>query len=73
MSTDSDALHVLPVDDLVGHTKDAECVCGPEETWAQNGLTGELRSIFVHHSLDGRELREGLRDFEMEDDRDASD
>lgn len=48
--------HVLPVNDLIEHERNDECVCGPRvEPVERNGVPGEL---IVHHSLDGRELSE---------------
>lgn len=56
--TDDDILHVMPVDDLIEHHADEDCPCGPTVRIEQR----EGRSdghLWVHHSLDGRELHEG--------------
>lgn len=49
--------HVMPVNDLVAHAVDDECVCGPrtEIVMREDGSSGWL---IVHHSLDGRERLE---------------
>lgn len=52
----NDALHVVPTDDLIEHTDDPDCTCGPQpELVMQDG--GDVW-IYTHHSLDGRELTE---------------
>lgn len=48
----ADELHVVPVNDLVGHEDDEDCVCGPDTTFVEGG------KVITHHSLDGREERE---------------
>lgn len=45
-------VHVLPVNDLIDHACDDDCVCGPDTEFVEGG------SIVTHHSLDGRELKE---------------
>lgn len=49
--------HVTPSNDLIEHVIDwdGECVCGPEciPVPREDGSNGWL---YVHHSLDGREL-----------------
>lgn len=57
----TDEIHILPVNDLVDHDSDAECVCGPtaEPVERDDGTIGWLH---IHHSLDGRELTEGKDD-----------
>lgn len=50
--------HVYPEGDLIEHvTDDDSCVCGPttEPVPRDDGSYGWL---IIHHSLDGRELRE---------------
>ena len=49
-------VHVVPVNDLVDHAVDEDCVCGPtlEPVEREDGSFGW---VAVHHSLDGRELR----------------
>lgn len=46
-------LHVVPTDDLIQHEDSESCVCMPTPEFAPGGV------VLVHHSLDGRELREG--------------
>ncbi len=53
-------LHVLPVNDIIEHEEDFNCVCGPDVQF-NNPETGEFYDdgpIVKHHSLDGRELSE---------------
>lgn len=49
-------LHVMPRNDLIGHT-DHDCVCLPsvEAVFREDGSNGWL---ITHHSLDGRENNE---------------
>lgn len=49
------SVHVTPVDDLIDHPADDDCVCGPTGQRVE-GVDGEIGWIMVHHSLDGREL-----------------
>ena len=53
----ADILHVIPLDDLIVHTDDDECLCGPrtEAVFRADGSNGWL---IVHNSLDGREASE---------------
>lgn len=44
----SDAIHVMPVNDLREHLCSKDCWCSPTED----------EGVYVHHSLDGRELVE---------------
>lgn len=53
----SGALHVTPVGDLIAHTSDDDCLCGPEAKPIKRG-DGSIGWIVVHHSLDGREAAE---------------
>lgn len=46
-------VHVWPENDVVGHDLDGTCVCVPLVVTYANGV-----SQIIHHSLDGRELRE---------------
>lgn len=57
MTTSSD-YHVYPVNDLIEHDREGDCVCGPEATPVKRD-DGSVGWIMVHHSLDGRENREG--------------
>lgn len=53
-----DAVHVYPLNDLIEHETCGDgCVCVPaaEPVKRDNGSVGWL---LVHHSLDGRELKE---------------
>ena len=46
-------LHVVPTNDLIEHeTVGDDCACGPRVEFVPGG------PVIVHHSLDGRELRE---------------
>jgi hypothetical protein len=45
-------VHVIPRDDLVEHTADDDCPCGPEQQPTESGF------VAVHHSLDNREASE---------------
>lgn len=42
-------VHVLPVDDLIVHPADDDCVCGPDVEFVEGG------AVITHHALDGRE------------------
>lgn len=51
-------VHCYPASDLIDHDTDGgDCLCGPttEAVFRDDGSNGWL---VVHHSLDGRELRE---------------
>lgn len=49
--------HILPLHDLVEHPEDEDCICGPtcEAHQCEDGGTSWL---YIHHSLDGREMGE---------------
>lgn len=49
--------HVYPVDDLIEHTTDEDCVCVPTVKAMTEG-DGPTDWMYVHSSLDGRELEE---------------
>ena len=50
--------HVYPVEDQIAHVTDSdECPCGPQ-TMPEKCEDGSVAWVLVHHSLDGRELRE---------------
>lgn len=52
--------HVVPINDLIEHeTHHDTCACGPavEPVTRDDGSVGWL---YIHHSLDGREAKEGL-------------
>jgi hypothetical protein len=58
--------HVHPVGDLVEHELVADrCLCGPRPVPAVT-CTGEQVVIYVHASLDGRELAEHGRQIRRE-------
>lgn len=48
-----DEMHIVPHNDLVEHTTDDECICGPETEYLHDGL-----KVVIHSSLDGRERHE---------------
>jgi len=50
-------VHVLPLNDVIDHDENDDCVCGPtsEVVFRDDGSVGWL---FTHHSLDGRESHE---------------
>lgn len=54
------AWHVLPSDDIIEHEVSHECVCGPliDTGEDENGPYPD-GPVIVHHSLDGREFKEG--------------
>lgn len=55
---DNNSWHVYPVDDIVDHdTVGDKCVCGPTLRCEFNEDMS-VAWIYVHHSLDGRELKE---------------
>lgn len=49
-------LHVVPVDDVIEHELDAVCPCGPTPELAR--MSPDIY-LYKHHSLDGREKKEG--------------
>jgi hypothetical protein len=50
--------HVFPVDDLIEHaTESDDCVCIPRVEAMTEG-DGPTDWLYVHSSLDGRELKE---------------
>lgn len=49
--------HVTPTDDLIAHTSDEDCICGPECQPIERP-DGSVTYVYVHHSLDGREAAE---------------
>lgn len=54
-----DHVHVLPLADVVAHaeTPDGECICCPQVEPVSRP-DGSIGWMYVHHSLDGRELVE---------------
>lgn len=53
----SDAVHTMPVNDLVEHDTSPDCVCGPDCEPVERA-DGSFGWLYVHHSLDGREAHE---------------
>ncbi len=51
--------HVFPINDLIVHDTDHgdDCVCGPTVEPIENAH-GTISWLYIHHSLDGRELTE---------------
>lgn len=57
-SNASENLHVLPIDDSIGHEPtDDSCVCVPRVEPVERP-DGSFGWLYVHASLDGRELLE---------------
>jgi hypothetical protein len=52
-----DGAHVVPLYDIVRHTANDECVCGPTVE-AVPRSDGSVGWMLTHHSLDGREQHE---------------
>jgi hypothetical protein len=53
---DAGVVHILPVDDLIEHEWDDDCVCGPDfelrmADFEEDACDGH---IYTHHALDGR-------------------
>ena len=46
---------VVPVDDMIEHDSNEDCVCGPMYMPRERD-DGSFGYVYVHHSLDGREL-----------------
>lgn len=44
--------------DLVEHELTENCVCGPTALPVKDETDGSVGWVYVHHSLDGRELAE---------------
>ena len=53
----ADPVHVHPVGDLIEHALSDDCLCGPRTEPVQRD-DGSMGWLYVHHSLDGRELSE---------------
>lgn len=54
---DDDNVHVIPVDDLIEHESSGDCACGPNVRPVERD-DGSYGWLYVHHSLDGREMGE---------------
>lgn len=54
-----DDVHILPINDLIEHDENSECVCGPssEPVKREDGSVGWVIS---HNSLDNRENNPGV-------------
>lgn len=50
-------VHVMPHADVIGHEVTEDCPCGPFAELCETA-DGPDGWIYVHHSLDGRELHE---------------
>lgn len=50
-------LHVIPLNDIIEHSDDEDCVCGPTTNFV-NLPEGASGWVVVHHSLDHRERTE---------------
>lgn len=56
-------VHVIPQDDVIDHEVGDDCICGPDfellsrvdHRWVP---VEPYRWLVMHHSLDGREMRE---------------
>jgi hypothetical protein len=49
--TESNDVHVIPLEDLRDHTTSTDCWCCPTEE-------GDCSGVWIHHSLDNREKYE---------------
>jgi hypothetical protein len=61
-SPDGTAVHIRPRNDLIWHTADDDCPCGPDSTnidLSDDGPYAYARWIVVHHALDGRGRPQG--------------
>lgn len=52
-----DDVHVKPVFDRIVHVNHIDCVCAPTISPVER-VEGNTYWVYMHHSLDGRELRE---------------
>lgn len=52
------ALHIVPVGDQIEHDLCEDCLCGPRLDVWPDLETGQYGFVYVHASLDGRELSE---------------
>lgn len=55
-------IHIHPIRDLVAHTLDADCVCGPLTVHMQDLVTGETWWLIRHHALDQRDVHQRTAD-----------
>lgn len=49
--------HAVPADDLIEHEDSEDCACQPTAEAVKRD-DGSIGWLYVHHSLDGRELKE---------------
>jgi hypothetical protein len=49
----TDAVHVIPTNDLVAHEADEDCVCLPTAQPVERA-DGSIGWVLTHHALDGR-------------------
>lgn len=56
----TDAIHVTPRADLIGHTLAEDCVCGPRREMCTDLHGATTGWVLVHHSLDNRETTERI-------------
>lgn len=54
---DDDTVHVMPINDLIEHESSGDCACGPRTEIVQRDDAPDGH-LYVHHSLDGREMGE---------------
>jgi hypothetical protein len=45
--------HVVPINDLVEHSEDEDCACGPDSIPVKRE-DGSVGWVISHHALDGR-------------------
>lgn len=50
-------MHTMPINDLVEHESSEDCICGPTCNPVERN-DGTIGYLYVHHSLDGREMLE---------------
>lgn len=50
--------HVVPTADLIEHEANEDCTCGPTPELVKHDDGTDAGWIYIHHSLDGRELHE---------------
>jgi hypothetical protein len=51
------SVHVLPTNDVIQHTVEEPCPCGPTDEPVKR-LDGSVSWLIVHHSVDNREASE---------------
>lgn len=61
MTNAATGVHVVPIEDVIAHDSTTlDCVCGPDVEWIdpETGAAYPSGPLVLHHSLDGRELKE---------------